>query len=195
MIKCAGAKGLSTNSARIRALVSKRGVMSRLPDPATLAGRLSVSTMRSFICVDDERRPDALSGLSEQYLRDGRNDFSGQPPIPALVVSRHVATDQSEDRYERLGPAASAGAWKLPNGLDVSAQAETGDGEAGPGSIERRGGSRRNHGRGSRERLRRTSYRQEIIGKWTLFGIIPRTAGTEGGRNFRANWNGAASSS
>jgi len=31
--------------------------------------------------------------------------------------------------------------------------------------------------------------------KWTLSGIIPRTAGTEWGRNFRANWNGAASSS
>src|SRR4030067_3557420 len=104
MRRCAGAKGLSTNSARIRALVSKRGLVSRLSDPTAMAGRVSVPAMRPLVCLDNNTRPDALPGLSAQHLRDGRDHFSGQPPAAALVVSCHMAADQPENRDERLGP-------------------------------------------------------------------------------------------
>ena len=60
-------------------------------------------------------------------------------PLRAHMVPRDVVHHQPEERGERAGLAASAGAGKLRNGVDVDAQVAQGNGQAGTRSACRRG--------------------------------------------------------
>ncbi len=113
--------------------------MPRLSDPHAMAGRFPLSTMQPLICLEYGAGADALPELPPRYLRDGRNDFPGQPLAVAPMVSCDVAADQPEDWDERLGVAARTGPWKLSDSLDLPTQAEAGNGTAWPGIAERRG--------------------------------------------------------
>ena len=53
------------------------------------------------------------------------------------MVSRNVASHHSQERDERLGTAASIGAWELQNGLDNASQIAPSHGQARSGPAAR----------------------------------------------------------
>ena len=75
--------------------------------------------------------------LSASDLSHGRHCFPGHPEAAGDVVSGDVVRDESEERCQRAGTAASVGAGQLRDSLDVAAQVETGDGPAESGSTGR----------------------------------------------------------
>jgi len=61
----------------------------------------------------ETRRAVSVCGLRPPNLFDRRNDSSGHADSAAGLVSRHVVGDDAEERRQRFGATASAGAEEL----------------------------------------------------------------------------------
>ena len=78
-----------------------------------MAGWLPLSTLRMWQVVAGPRRAAGVCGLQLPNLGDSRNDLPRHSYAIAAVVPRHMVGDDPEERCERVGIAASAGAEKL----------------------------------------------------------------------------------
>ena len=104
-----------------------------LPGSAALARRIPLSDLRPPEGVASAPPAVRVCRLWPPDVRHGWDDLPGHPQPAHRLVSGDVGRHQSEDRDERADAAAGAGLGQLPNGLDLAAQAATGDGAARPG--------------------------------------------------------------
>ena len=122
-----------------------------LPGSAALARRIPLSDLRPPEGVASAPPAVRVCRLwPPPDVRHGWDDLPGHPQPAHRLVSGDVGRHQSEDRDERADAAAGAGLGQLPNGLDLAAQAATGDGAARPGPARRLRRSGRDVRRGRR---------------------------------------------
>ena len=81
---------------------------------------------RSVLASED--CADGVPYVRPPNLGDCGNDLPGHTQAIGRLVSRHVLGDNSKDRRQRIGIAASAGIEKLQNCLDMAAQTASRDG-------------------------------------------------------------------
>ena len=161
--------------------------MLGLPGSAALARRIPLSDLRPPEGVASAPPAVRVCRLWPPDVRHGWDDLPGHPQPAHRLVSGDVGRHQSEDRDERADAAAGAGLGQLPNGLDLAAQAATGDGAARPGPARRLRRSGRDVRRGRR------GWRQWPRGqeKGPRLPSLPRTSGQRLGRiRLRRVWTG-----
>ena len=126
--------GFPQESGRVRRPIRVGGGVLGLPGSAALARRIPLSDLRPPEGVASAPPAVRVCRLWPPDVRHGWDDLPGHPQPAHRLVSGDVGRHQSEDRDERADAAAGAGLGQLPNGLDLAAQAATGDGAARPGT-------------------------------------------------------------
>ncbi len=142
--------GFPQESGRVRRPIRVGGGVLGLPGSAALARRIPLSDLRPPEGVASAPPAVRVCRLWPPDVRHGWDDLPGHPQPAHRLVSGDVGRHQSEDRDERADAAAGAGLGQLPNGLDLAAQAATGDGAAKPGPARRLRRSGRDVRRGRR---------------------------------------------
>ena len=130
-------RGLSQDADGTRTSLLHRGSVQTLSVWPSLARGICLPSLRWQNGLANVPRALAVRRLPAPGFGYSRNDLSGQPLAAHHLVSGDVARHQPEEWSERLGVAASPGAWQLQNGLGHVAQAAASDGASRSGSVAR----------------------------------------------------------
>jgi hypothetical protein len=132
-------RGLPTHLAGVRGVVPRRRGLPSISGGAAMAGRFPLPGVWSGRRVAQRPGPLDLQGVPAADLG---HRLRRHPVSASDLVRGRLVRDRAEAGCQRLGASARAGLRQLRDGLELAAQAATGDGPTRTGLVVRRGRDR-----------------------------------------------------